>query len=152
MPLSYAFGIQFFELEKWMLGLDFSTAKWGQFRINGEKDSTANSTFRVGLGGEYTPNSLNINSRAQRTTYRFGFYYGKDYLSLGDKDMMYYAFTSGITVPFHRPVSVQRSYLHLAFELGKRGIDDPKYIKENFVRFSFGFTLSDKWFVKRRYE
>ena len=152
MPLSYAIGVQFFELEKWNAGLDFSAAKWSQFRVNGEKDSTADMSYKIGVGGEYTPNSLSTNNRLQRSTYRFGFYYGKDYIMLGGKNMNYFAFTGGLTLPFHRPISMQRSYLHFAFEVGKRGIDEPKFIMENFVRFSFGFTLNDKWFVKRRYE
>jgi len=152
MPFSYALGVQFFQAEKWMAGLDFTTSNWSQFRINNTKDSVVDRSFKLGVGGEYTPNATSSFKIFQRTTYRLGFYYGRDYVMLQNKAMDYWAFTTGLTVPFHRPTNFQRAYVHLGLEVGKRDPGIATLIKENFVRFSVGFTLNDRWFVKRRYE
>lgn len=148
LPMSYSFGIQLFDTDKWMAGIDFTGTDWSQFRnFNNAIDSVASSTYRIAVGAEYTPNPKALRKYFQRVTYRLGFYYGNDYVELNNKVLNYYAVTGGVSLPFKRTTD----RIHLGLEVGKRG-NVTNVIEENFVRFYLGISLNDKWFIKRRYE
>lgn len=148
IPMSYSFGVQLFNREKWTAGVDFTSTQWGQFRSFGLSDSLADNTIKVAVGGEYTPSTDTRNGLFSRITYRLGGYYGTDHVRLRNTDMNYYAVTAGVSLPFRR--SPDR--IHLGFEIGRRGTESNGLFKENFYRFSAGISLNDKWFIKRRYD
>lgn len=148
MPMTYSAGAQLLGKDKWMVGIDYNATQWNDFRKFGDiKDSVSNS-YRIALGGEYTPDALSLYHYLQRITYRLGFYYGKDLLSLRGTDINYYAVTVGASLPFRRT----QDRLHLGMELGRRGTKSNGLIQENFFKFYLGISLNDRWFVKRRYD
>ena len=147
LPLSYSFGAHLVGCEKWMVGVDYSASQWSQYSSYGIADSLDNG-YRIGVGGEFTPNAASLYKYLQRVTYRIGFYYGRDYVKLRNTDINYYAVTVGGSLPFKR--SPDR--LHLGLEIGKRGTQSNGLITEAFYKFSMGISLNDKWFVKRKYE
>jgi len=148
LPLSYSVGAHFMHTDKWMAGIDFSATNWSDYRIYGAEDSVADMSYRIGIGGEYTPNATSIRNYFERVSYRLGFYYGRDYVRLQETDINYLAVTAGASFPFRR--STDR--IHTGLEIGTRGTQTAGLIKENFVRFSLGISLNDKWFIKRRYD
>lgn len=147
LPLSYTAGAQVFGTQ-WAAGADFSQTRWSEFRSFGTPDSLNATSYRLSVGGEYTPSPSNLNSYFQRVTYRLGFYYGLDPVRLRNTDLNYYALTAGLSLPFKRTTD----RLHTAIEIGRRGTKNAGLIQENFVRFSVGLSLNDRWFVKRRYD
>lgn len=147
LPMTYSIGAQLFNTDKWAAGVDFTSTNWSEFRKYGKTDSVADNTMRIAVGAEYTPGANSLRKYFQRVTYRIGFYYGNDYVRLNNTDLNYYAATAGLSLPFKR--STDR--LHLAFEYGKRGNGSTLY-EENFLKFSLGISLNDKWFIKRKYE
>lgn len=148
MPLTYSAGMQLVGNDQWMFGIDFSSAQWSQFRnFGGVIDSVQNS-FKLGVGGEVTPNPTSVYSYLSRVTYRLGFYYGKDLVTLRSNDINFYAATVGVSLPFRRA----NDRLHLAMELGRRGTETNGLVRENFFRFHLGISLNDRWFVKRKYD
>lgn len=148
LPMSYSFGAHIMDNEKWMAGFDISGAKWSDYNIEGIKDSLADQTYRVAVGGSYTPNARSLYKYLNRITYRLGFYYGTDYIRLRNTGMNYYGFSLGVSLPFKRTYD----RVHLAYEMGRRGTLNNGLIQENFYKFSFGISLNDKWFVKRKYD
>lgn len=148
MPMSYSVGAQLFGSDQWAAGVDFSSTQWSEYRNYGESDSVAASSYRLGVGGEFTPNATSMYNYFQRVTYRLGFYYGLDYVRLRNTDITYYAVTAGASFPYKR--SPDR--VHLAMELGRRGTQSNALIQENFFRFAVGISLNDRWFVKRKYD
>ncbi len=148
LPGTYTAGIQFVDGEKWLAAVDFSTTQWGDFRSYGNADSLNASTYKVSVGGEYTPNAAALRNYFQRVTYRLGFYYGLDPVRLNNTDINVYAVTAGVSLPFKRTTD----RIHMALETGSRGTRANGLIRENFVRFSVGMSLNDKWFVKRKYD
>lgn len=148
LPASYSIGLQLYNADKWMVGVDIATADWSQYKNFGATDSVADRTYKIAVGGEYTPNAGNIYKYLNRVTYRLGFYYGKDYVELRNNNLNYYAITAGASLPFRR--SFDR--VHLGMEIGKRGTESSGLIQENFFKFSVGMSLNDKWFVKRKYD
>lgn len=149
LPSSYSFGINFSKADKWALGINYKTTNWSQFSRPNIIDSIGRNAYKISVGGEYTPNSLSLYKYLQRVTYRAGFYYGKDYVSIKNVQANYYAVTFGLSLPFRR--STDR--LHTGFEIGKMGEKTNGNLQQNFFRFSLGVSFNDKsWFVKRKYE
>jgi hypothetical protein len=148
LPLSYTFGAHLLGDDNWMVGADLTATQWSQFRKFGAADSVTDQTFRLAVGGEYTPDPADTRSYFQRVTYRLGFYYGTDPVRLRETALNYYAVTGGISLPFKRATD----RVHLSFETGSRGTTANGLLKENFFRFGVGITLNDRWFIKRRYD
>lgn len=149
LPATYAFGLQFAKTDKWMIGVNYKTTKWSQFNNPNVKDSIGSNAYKFSIGGEYTPNALSLYKYWQRVTYRAGFYYGKDFISINGNQANYYAATFGLSLPFKR--STDR--IQTAFEIGQMGNKTSGSLQQNFVRFSLGISFNDKtWFVKRKYD
>lgn len=148
MPLMYSAGIHLLDSNKWMVGLDFSGMSWSNYSGFGRTDSVGDMSYRMALGGEYTPDAGSIRKYFNRVTYRLGVYYGQDYVYLRNTPINYYAVTFGFSLPFKR--SFDR--IHTAFEIGQRGNETNGLLKESFFRCTVGISLNDKWFIKRRYD
>jgi hypothetical protein len=149
LPTDITFGVQIAKSDKWMVGINYKTTNWSQFNNQNLKDSIGTNSYKISIGGEYTPNTLSIYNYWQRVSYRAGFYFGKDFVQINAEQNNYYAATFGLSLPFKR--STDR--IHTAFEIGKIGKQTATTIQQNFVRFTFGISFNDKsWFVKRKYD
>lgn len=147
LPMSYSAGIQLANTDKWTIGLDYSGMNAAQYRSFGEKDSTTDNAYRISVGGDYTPD-FSSKKLLQRISYRIGGYYGKDYISIRNTDINYYAVTLGASIPFKRFTD----RIHTGLEIGRRGTETNGLFRETFIKFSLGVSLNDKWFIKRRYD
>jgi hypothetical protein len=155
MPASYTVG---FVLQKyavtnkeggWMLGVDFSQQNWDKYRYYGTKDSVKNK-WEIKVGGQFSP--VPKRSYFTNVAYRFGFFYGPDYIKTGAKLNQFGAsFGLGLPMAISRQAPNQNTFINLAFEYGKRG-NNNNVLRENLFRFSLGFSLSDIWFIKRKYD
>ena len=85
--------------------------------------------------------------------YRLGFYTGKDYINIDNNGLKVTAFTTGLSMPIrkYRSYDYQFSLLNLAMQIGQRGSSVNNY-REGFIQFSVGYSLSDVWFNKRKYD
>lgn len=152
MPDMIAGGV-FYQTEKLSVGADYSYQDWA--RNNTENNLTSNgvsyrntSSFR--LGGEYTPNRLDVRRFMNRMTYRFGFRYNDYYMSFNGQDVTDKAVTFGVGVPLKL---AGLSSINVGLEAGTRGSVKNGMVKENYFKVSIGLSLfgEDDWFVKRRY-
>ena len=149
LPAEWAFGIMYEHAFKFRFGADVKFSNWSKFEIGDTKETLKNS-FRVALGGEYIPDHVSYNSYVKKIRYRIGIYYNKDPRFVGDfgqyKD---YGLSIGFGLPLILPRQ-QTSFINLAVEAGKQGIDN--YYSSNYARISLGFTLNDnRWFFKRKF-
>ncbi|MEC5148065.1 hypothetical protein [Chitinophaga sp. 212800010-3] len=150
-PQEFGGGIMLRKYDKWIVGVDFNTSQWSDFSNFGAKDSLQNS-WKLAVGGQFVPNATALNGYWNRVAYRLGGYYGRDYLKLNGQNMPMMGFTVGAGLPVRRmPYSNQYSMINLAFEVAHRG-NNQTVLKENTYRVSLGLTLSDKWFIKRKYD
>jgi hypothetical protein len=61
-------------------------------------------------------------------------------------------FTGGAAFPIRRAsYTNQFTVINTAIEVGRRG-NNNNAIRENFFRIAVGLSLSDLWFIKRKYE
>lgn len=148
MPMTYSIGVHIADSNRWMVGIDYSAMNWTGYKGLGRTDSVGDMSYRLGVGGELTPDPTAIRKYLGRVTYRAGFYYGQDYVYLRNTPLNYYAFTFGFGLPFRRFTD----RINTAFEIGRRGTETNGLFRESFVKFSLGVTLNDKWFIKRKYD
>ena len=127
-------------------GVDYSMQNWSL--SNGSSILGVNrlqSSYKLSIGGEITPNVRNSNYLA-RTTYRAGFSYSQTPLIINQeaiKDM-------SLSIGFSLPVKNNFSSLNIYGAIGQRG--SLNTIKEQYVKFGLGISISDRWFVRSRFD
>lgn len=136
----------------WLVGLDFTHNGWNTYRNNGIVDPDVRSSWMAKIGTELNP--IRKRNYFSLVSYRAGFFTGPDYIYLQNKAIPTYGISFGMGLPLINyngaMARYQLSVLNLGFEYVKRG-NNQNIIKENLFRISAGFSLSDLWFIKRRY-
>lgn len=154
LPLSFSIGAVIAKTDKWSAGIDFAMTQWSSYHST--PDTTINygiasSSYKIAIGGEYTPNVMDMRNYFSRVTYRAGLYYGKDYLQLNSTQIPYYGLTIGGSFPLKRSVK-SNSHFHGAFDIGRLGTTANGLLKETYVKFSLGISFNDIWFIPRKYD
>ena len=150
LPSAYSFGVTLAQDNHWLVGLDYSIARWSQYSNPSQADSLGNS-FRLGFGAQYTPNIAAFNSYAKRMTYRVGGFYELDPRIIAGEQLVSYGATFGVGLPITLPKKGTVGYTNLGVEVGKLGIGSP--IGETYMRITAAFTLNDNtWFYKRKFD
>jgi hypothetical protein len=136
----------------WLIGVDYHQANWQDYRFYGQVDSVRNR-WEIRLGGELRP-SLDAARKSYwgNVAYRAGFFIGPDYIQV-KKKLPTFGATLGLGLPLKNTnrLNNQVTMINVAFEYIKRG-NNENLLKESLFRFSVGFSLSDFWFAKRKYE
>jgi len=151
LPLSYSLGVMITKNDKWSLAIDYTATQWSGY--NSSPDSTLNlnvgsGSYKISVGGEYTPNITDMRNYFSRVTYRMGLYYGTDYLNINNTTLPCYGITLGSSLPFRRSTS----HLHAAIDIGRLGMTTNNLVQETYVRFTLGFSFNDRWFIPRKYD
>ncbi len=134
----------------WTIGADVIYNKWEEYRFFGAADRVKNN-WQLRAGGQYRPKSG--RSYLSNVAYRAGFSTGTDYITAGG-DLPTWSATAGLGLPIANYIRLspnQFSLVNLAFEYNRRG-NDQNPLKENVFRLSLGFSFSDLWFTKRKYD
>ena len=148
-PLKSTVGIGIGEHYKWNMSLEYGYQ--GAFNFTGgplDSNSIVNykNASRISLGGYYLPNRNSVTSYWDRVTYRGGIKYKQSGLVVNKQDVNEYGISFGVGMPLGKSLSI----FNVGLELGKRGTLKGGLIKENYFNFRIGFTLNDKWFLKRK--
>lgn len=153
LPLNLGFGLMFRQGNRWLVGSDFSFQNWKDYTIFGTSDSLGNS-WRIGAGAQFHPrpgaNDLLDKKISfwKKMEYRMGFHYSQTYLKLRGNQLNEY----GVSIGFGIPVKRSAAMIHLGAEAGKRGTTKNNLIEESYLKFSIGFTLNDRWFIKQKFD
>ncbi len=146
IPMMLGGGISFDRPDKWIIGVDYKWQNWEKFRAFNLSDSLVNS-WQVNFGGEIVPNNDNYNNYLARIHYRLGFTYGRTYLYLRGQNLNEYAVTFGLSLPLRG----MKTMLDIGGQYGSRGTTANNLIKESYFKIVVGFTIYERWFVKRKY-
>lgn len=157
LPMSYKVGIMYnnFQenIDRWGAGLEYNSTRWGSdYREDGIAETNYADNWMIRGGVYFRPSPLRGKNMFSRARYSVGFFTGKDKLVLDQQDYKIQAVTLGMGFMlrnFNR-TSRQYSMINAALELGKRGGQDNN-ISETYFKLTVGFSLSDFWFIKRRY-
>ncbi|MFY7899469.1 MAG: hypothetical protein ACOVNY_04735 [Chitinophagaceae bacterium] len=136
----------------WTFGAEYTATQWTKYRFYGSPDALVNS-WQVKIGGQFSPNPVRGSNVWSTTNYRAGFFFGKDYINANGRELKLAGLSIGAGLPVRkwRNYDYQFTIINLALEFGKRG-SAVNNITENWFRVSVGLSLSDLWFIKRRYD
>ena len=104
--------------------------------------------MKIAFGGEWTPGKGFYDSYFRNVSYRLGGYAGTNYISINGNTVS----EKAITLGFGFPVRRSASELNLSFDAGTTGSIKQNNLQQFFVKGTFAITLSDFWFVKRKFE
>ena len=150
LPDIYSAGLNL-SRRKWSIAGDYSYSHWGNENYTDiTNDVTFRNTHTVKLGGKYTPNADDIRHFMNKVTYRAGVRYSNYYMNIKGTPINETSFTFGLGIPLGRTGT---NRVEVGLEYGMRGGITNGLIKENFFKFSLGFTLfgDDEWFVRYKY-
>jgi len=146
LPAKIGFGIALEKPRKWLVEADFDWQNWKKYKSFNVSDSLKNS-YKIAIGGNFTPNYTSISSYWKRVNYRFGFRFSKSYLELRGNNINEIGFSIGIGLPLRK----SNTTINFGIEVGNRGTINDELIQENFVNFKFGISLHNIWFFKTKY-
>jgi hypothetical protein len=132
--------------------MDFVQSQWNNYRYYDEVDLVHNK-WELRFGGQLWPAVTSTkNNYWSFVSYRAGFFIGPDYLRIQNK-LQQYGISLGVGLPiaYTRQNPNQTTVINVTAEYIKRG-NNTNLLKENLFRLSFGFSLSDLWFIKRKYD
>jgi len=136
----------------WLVGVDFVQNKWDDYRFYGQADQTVKNAWQLRIGGQIRP--VPKANYFSNVSYRAGFFFGPDYVQVEDKKLNSFGASLGLGLPllsYNQMSRTQATMINLGFEFIKRGNND-NLLKENMFRVSVGLSLSDLWFVKKKYD
>lgn len=151
MPAVYAVGF-YYHMPRCSFGADYEWADWGRRNASDMSDNLRfRNTSTVRLGGQFTPNAGDIRNAFKRFTYRAGVRWSQNYIVLNDQPIQDVALTFGVGLPLRM---TGLSNVNLGLELGQRGTTKAGLSRENYLKFTIGFSLfgEDYWFVKMKYD
>lgn len=147
IPSKLSLGVSFSKLYKWTFALDATYGMYSQYRDLAGKNPYGTDAWSIAAGYEITPDIGSLGSYLKRMTYRTGVSLeNSPYLANGNavKD---FGITFGLSMPVNRVSS-----LDLALKVGKKGDKTLNTVEEDYVKFYFGMTFNDQWFIKRRFD
>lgn len=161
LPASYDAGIMFRKtvvsnsglFELWSVGLEYSTTQWNSYRFYGSPDASLNNSWSLKLGTQFSPNPQAIRSYLSNVNYRFGINIGKDYINADGNGLKHASVSFGAGFPIRkwRAYETQFTVIQTGIQFGKRG-SSVNNVTENYLQVSLGFSLTDNWFIKRKYD
>lgn len=151
LPATYGIGFTI-EREHWLYGVDYEMSNWNNYTFYGQKDQVQNN-WTVKAGFQYFPAQTNSRKYSQFIKYRAGVSFGPDYI-VADNKLPQFSVSVGAGLPLKLRQAfyeTQKSVMNLAFEYGNRG-NKNNNIRENIMHISVGFSLSDIWFRRYKYQ
>jgi hypothetical protein len=151
MPVSVAFGMQYNAAHKFLAAAEMRYTQWSEFSQFDRPDSLRNSLLFAG-GFQYTPkyNAIGEGAFFKTLRYRAGLRYYTGNVVLRETAIDELGMTFGIGIPMRRQLAMP--YINLAVETGQRGTIQKGLVRERYTRFTLGFTLNDRWFIRRKYD
>ncbi|MEA1874471.1 MAG: hypothetical protein U9N51_08605 [Bacteroidota bacterium] len=151
LPMSIGAGMAYEYSDKFILAADFYMQDWTQAQMFGESDSLGLSQ-RVSVGAEWTPDGKKSPGLKywRKVRYRGGAYYNNTYLQFdqGDTQIDDFGISFGLGLPLKR----SNTTFNLSLELGQRGSLQNDLVREQYIVFGMNFSLSDIWFIKRKFD
>jgi hypothetical protein len=167
LPLDFGASISFGKEDVWSLGIEYNTAKWSDVAPR-ENDNPYFNQESISIGGfwqakaEMNSQHASKSVRAKDYLKTSRIYYGLRmqnlYTGVVDKQVQEMTFSLGLGLPLKRQYTLEGvkyvmfSRINVGVEYTVRGNTDPGMIQENILGIKFGLNLTDKWFIKRKYQ
>jgi hypothetical protein len=147
-PATYGAGLMIKKSGTWIFAIDGHYTRWKQFTDILHPTVVFKNSVRLNAGTEIIPALKGKAGFLKRIHYRLGGWYETAYLTLNEADISQYGITFGLGLPVRGTLSL----VNIGMEIGQKGTVINNLTKETFIRTYLGFTLNDKWFIKRKYD
>jgi len=160
LPWKYGLGVTWRTGERWMIGAEFNHQLWSQYENTTGGNDSLSDAWKGSMGVEYRPKgdyaSRGFLKYFTKMHYRLGGFYGMSEYTVRGTQLSEYGITLGLGFPLSRKkvgndMFIQ-SMINIAVEWGQRGTTAQNLLLENYWNFRLGFTLNDRWFIKRKYD
>ncbi|HEY5391949.1 MAG TPA: hypothetical protein VIJ57_07535 [Hanamia sp.] len=151
LPATFGGGLTYSN-DHFLIGADYETTQWNKYRFFDEADIVKNSWIAK-FGMQYLPASPGVDGYFNYVKYRAGFSIGQDYI-YSDKALPVYTVSVGGAFPLklkHNFYDHQYSIMNLTLEYGNRG-NAQNNLTESIYKVCVGFSLSDMWFVRQKFQ
>ena len=150
LPSKLTFGSGYGQVKKWLIGGEVSLIENSVLsnRFSDIEGSSFENSVRYSLGGFFIPNFNSYSSYYKRIVYRGGLRYENTGLVLQNKSITDFAGTIGLGFPLIGTFT----NINIGLEIGKRGTKYYNLVEENYINLSVGLSLSEKWFVRRKFD
>ena len=154
LPSSWTVGAGLGQPRKWFLGVEYTNTAESDFsnRSFSLEGATYDAASKYKVGGYYIPNYNSLTSYFSRIVYRGGFRMEETGLSLQGEPIDEFGMSFGVGLPVGNRTSDFFSNVNIGIEYGQRGTTNSGLIKENFFNAMISLSLSDRWFVQRKFE
>jgi len=145
IPSGFVAGLSVSKGTRWSAGVEFAAQDWSQFRSVRKEDEGLDKAWRMGVGGEFTPDQTS-SSYFKRVTYRVGASYEKQPFLINNNQLKDRGFTFGFSLP------TGRSSIDWGFKFGKLGDKSKNVLEESYYKIYFGISFVDQWFIRRKFD
>jgi archaellin len=161
LPATYTAGVMYHKtvddrfnnkLDKFMITAEYESTQWSNYRFYNQTDKVTNS-WTARFGAQLTIDPTDPRGYWNKVAFRTGVAFGKDYINADGNELKTFSVTLGAGLPVKKFRSYDNQFttINTSVEFGKRG-SGANNITENYFRLNFGFSLSDVWFIKRKYD
>ncbi|AGA77130.1 hypothetical protein [Echinicola vietnamensis] len=148
LPNKLGYGVSFEKINKFVIGLEAQHQDFTQYESFVGRNDDLGSSFRVGLGGQFIPDIYSIESIFMRSTFRAGIEFEQTPYLIGENKVNDIGINFGASIPMN-----SLSLLNFAVKFGQRGTTNDGLVKEEYFKFSLGFSINDNsWFYKKVFE
>lgn len=164
-PLSYSLGYGIGSMERWLLSAEYTVHGYSDFTdIRGGQNYRDQRT--VSFGGYFQPASVDEVTRVRTARDLFqvvrwyaGISYTNLYLNQFAEPIDELGIGFGLGLPMIRKYRTPDgqslkivSRVNVGVEYKERGTTQSEMLREQFTEIRVGVSLSDKWFIKRKYQ
>ena len=144
IPQSVGAGLSYSYNDKLTIAGDVTWQNWANFKFIKPCDSLQN-TILASLGAQFIPDP-NSNKFFKKMAFRIGGRYSTGELMLRNKPISEFGVCLGVGVPI--TTFNTHSSLNILFEYGRTGTLVNDLIRQDYFRFSFCFTLQERWYQR----
>ena len=155
MPSRFGFGFSYEKIDprstlsQLVLSADFTLQDWSDFKDFGISSDSLDKNISMAFGIKYIPAFASVRRGFwRRTVYRAGFNFTQSPLIFNNQRIEDMSVSAGVSVPFGKSSTL----LNISVAAGQRGTLNDNLVKERYVKFYFGVTINDTWFIKRKYD
>jgi hypothetical protein len=145
IPQSVGAGISYTYKDKLTVAADVTWQEWTKYQFMKQSNDTMQNSITTSLGVQFIPDPLS-NKFFRKMAFRAGGRYSTGELVIRNKPISEFGVCIGVGVPL--TTFNTHSSINLMFEYGKSGTLSQDLVLQNYFRFSFCFTLQERWYQR----
>jgi len=148
IPHRFGVGMSINKYNNWLIGTDFYYQNWSKYKDYKDSNEGMSNSYKIIVGGEWTPEYNSVTSYLKRVTYQMGFYYEKTPFFANNTSIKDFGMNFGLSLPVG-----SASLLNFGVNFGSLGTQSNGLIKDNYVKITLGLTFNDRsfgWYRNQR--